>query len=257
MTTDDGRCGAKTRAGTPCQLQAGHGTAHPGFGHCKYHAGNTPSGQQYAAAQAAKVTTYNMLGDIKSESFRELVRRQGLRADVVDLVEDLNLMRAVVMRYVNEYDEHETALLRWNLSWDKDWQALTLSIIEELQIAQIEEDWERYAKLLEQVPDPMRFMDRPRKVPEYVTVIAQGMDRIGKLSQLIYDRVSDASVPARDVDFLMGRIADEITASLRVHIPDITHRAAVEAELEQRFAALRLPSWEEPGDEAAGEYGAN
>lgn len=33
------QCGAKTRAGTPCQQPAGWGTEHPGEGRCKLHGG--------------------------------------------------------------------------------------------------------------------------------------------------------------------------------------------------------------------------
>lgn len=36
------RCGAKTRAGTPCRRPAGAGTDHPGSGRCKLHGGATP-----------------------------------------------------------------------------------------------------------------------------------------------------------------------------------------------------------------------
>lgn len=36
------KCGARTRAGTPCQLRAGFGTDHVGEGACKYHCGCTP-----------------------------------------------------------------------------------------------------------------------------------------------------------------------------------------------------------------------
>ena len=35
-------CGARTRAGTPCQLPAGWGTDHPGSGRCKLHGGASP-----------------------------------------------------------------------------------------------------------------------------------------------------------------------------------------------------------------------
>ena len=35
------RCGAKTRAGTPCQQKAGWGTEHVGSGKCKLHGGKT------------------------------------------------------------------------------------------------------------------------------------------------------------------------------------------------------------------------
>ena len=43
------RCGAKTRAGTPCAYPAGRGTDHVGFGNCKHHFGATPSGAKHAA----------------------------------------------------------------------------------------------------------------------------------------------------------------------------------------------------------------
>jgi hypothetical protein len=38
-------CNARTRAGGTCRLAAGHGTDHVGFGRCRLHAGNTPSGR--------------------------------------------------------------------------------------------------------------------------------------------------------------------------------------------------------------------
>lgn len=37
----DGTCGAKTRAGTPCQQRAGWGTNHVGSGRCKLHGGKS------------------------------------------------------------------------------------------------------------------------------------------------------------------------------------------------------------------------
>lgn len=42
----DGRCGAKTRAGTPCRTPAGWGTAHPGTGACRKHGGGNFPQQQ-------------------------------------------------------------------------------------------------------------------------------------------------------------------------------------------------------------------
>jgi len=40
-----GKCGAKTRDGTPCELPAGWGTDHVGWGRCKLHGGATPRGE--------------------------------------------------------------------------------------------------------------------------------------------------------------------------------------------------------------------
>src|SRR5512144_636258 len=38
-----GKCGAKRRDGAPCQMPAGQGTDHPGFGRCKHHGGAVPT----------------------------------------------------------------------------------------------------------------------------------------------------------------------------------------------------------------------
>lgn len=47
-------CGAKGRqSGEPCQHQAGWGTTHYGFGHCKMHGGSAPAGIKAAAKEMA------------------------------------------------------------------------------------------------------------------------------------------------------------------------------------------------------------
>lgn len=45
------RCGAQTKAGTPCQRTAGTGTDHVGYGKCKLHGGCSPSGKAAAAKE--------------------------------------------------------------------------------------------------------------------------------------------------------------------------------------------------------------
>lgn len=50
------KCGAERRPNSfrgpgPCCLPRGWGTDHPGFGHCKFHSGNTPSGQVAAVKE--------------------------------------------------------------------------------------------------------------------------------------------------------------------------------------------------------------
>jgi hypothetical protein len=43
------KCGAKGRSGKPCGMAAGQGTSHVGWGRCKLHGGNTPTGIKSAA----------------------------------------------------------------------------------------------------------------------------------------------------------------------------------------------------------------
>lgn len=49
--TDTARrtCGARNRSGRGCELPHGWGTDHPGFGHCRFHGGASPSGRKHAA----------------------------------------------------------------------------------------------------------------------------------------------------------------------------------------------------------------
>lgn len=46
-------CGAPKRGGGECQMGAGYGTDHPGFGTCKFHGGTMPSNSVGAARQEA------------------------------------------------------------------------------------------------------------------------------------------------------------------------------------------------------------
>lgn len=52
--TERALCGAKTRAGTPCQLRAGHGTDHVGVGRCRRHGGSSPQAQVSGAVELAR-----------------------------------------------------------------------------------------------------------------------------------------------------------------------------------------------------------
>lgn len=50
----DGKCGAKTRKGTPCQRKAGAGTGHVGIGRCANHLGATDRSERVAAVHLAR-----------------------------------------------------------------------------------------------------------------------------------------------------------------------------------------------------------
>lgn len=67
------RCGAKTKAGTPCQQKAGWGTDHVGTGRCKLHGGaskGAPKGNQ----NALKHGRYTKEVREEKKQMRELVR---------------------------------------------------------------------------------------------------------------------------------------------------------------------------------------
>jgi hypothetical protein len=48
-------CGGRTKSrGTPCTLQKGWRTDHPGSGNCRWHGGATPNGKKHAAGERVK-----------------------------------------------------------------------------------------------------------------------------------------------------------------------------------------------------------
>jgi hypothetical protein len=60
-------CGAKTRAGAPCQRQAGWGTDHFGFGRCANHLGATQNHAKAAAVEMARAHVAAMGGPVHLE----------------------------------------------------------------------------------------------------------------------------------------------------------------------------------------------
>lgn len=50
-----GKCGAKKRGGKQCQMAAGWGTSHLGFGNCKFHGGSMPNHVKAAAKNEMRV----------------------------------------------------------------------------------------------------------------------------------------------------------------------------------------------------------
>lgn len=87
-------CGAKTRAGTPCERPAGWGTEHQ-TGRCKLHGGRTPSGKKAAAKQEAvlAVATYGLPREVDPHEalLEELHRTAGAVAWLQQQVAALEL----------------------------------------------------------------------------------------------------------------------------------------------------------------------
>lgn len=72
-------CGAKTKRGGVCQLPAGAGTDHVGWGKCKFHMGCTPAVSKAAAREAAEYAALRLGDEIEflepGEALLQEVRR--------------------------------------------------------------------------------------------------------------------------------------------------------------------------------------
>lgn len=88
-----------------CNAPAGQGTDHPGQGRCKFHGGSTA------------IITGRYSG-ISRPSLSDLVAEQELSdPDPMDLLPELQLLRALLVDFVNRYSEFKDALIAWHESY--------------------------------------------------------------------------------------------------------------------------------------------
>jgi hypothetical protein len=88
------RCDARHRKQPElrCQLPAGWGTSHPGSGRCKHHGGSSR-------------ITHGRYSVIRRPSVQQrLDELKAVDADPLDLLEELHLLRALVIDFIERYD---------------------------------------------------------------------------------------------------------------------------------------------------------
>ncbi len=96
-----GQCGAKTRGGKACANPMGFKTDHVGEGRCHLHGGKTP-------VRSGRYST------VSRPRVRELLDQLAAEPDPMDLLPEAQLIRALLVDYVERYDELLDALLEWN-----------------------------------------------------------------------------------------------------------------------------------------------
>lgn len=97
-----GRCNAVKPNGWKCQLPAGSQTDHPGTGKCWIH------------ADPDRADTIYRYRGIRQKTVRDRLRQmQAVERDVLNLVPDIQLVRAMVIDYVERYEELAEAILHW------------------------------------------------------------------------------------------------------------------------------------------------
>ena len=95
------KCGAKKRSGGKCQQPAGWGTDHVGQGKCKLHGGATP----------IKSGRYSV---IEREDLAELTDHFANDENPLDIGPELEMVRALLTKFIDRYDELVDALFEWN-----------------------------------------------------------------------------------------------------------------------------------------------
>lgn len=247
------KCGAKKRMseGT-CGMHAGWGTDHVGYGRCKRHGGNTVTHRMAAAAQieeeARRDTPYEDL--IKRADLGDLIKELKKRSDITDITEELAVARAVTLSFIERADEMERALLRWSASFEPTFRETLYLHLAELADAKASEDWERYAELLEQKPDPLAFVERPKKVVDMANAVKMLRDVVA-IADKALERRDAGAIPVRDLERALGEIVGVTEGAIRENIGDVALRAAILTAIEHGWSSITLGRGETVDDGAA------
>lgn len=233
------RCGAPLPRDPKqlCRQLAGAGTKHPGQGYCRWH--DKPKQPPPPALEYGE--------KLESPRIRDLFLSFMESRDPMNVLEELALLRALTLDYVNRAEALESALLAWHASFTSDfrdaWQEHAVRLAE----ARNEEDWETYHDLIVELPTPHDFMNRPRKVMD----LADAHKLLLGISTIIdrLERQRDAgSIPIKALMTLFGDLANVAVNVAREHISDPTERATFLAHLGTAWERLHVGGNQRPHD---------
>src|SRR5688572_14793523 len=128
-------CGAKTRAGHGCKLVAGFKTDHLGQGRCKFHGG----------ASLIKHGRYSTITRPRIQALLEQFAADG--SDPLDLIDELRLLRALTVDYIERYDAFTDALVAWNKSYQSG--SPTVKPVQVVDISEATNFLERISRVVE------------------------------------------------------------------------------------------------------------
>lgn len=227
-----GKCGARLRGkpGKVCKHAAGFRTDHPGEGRCYLHGGRSP----------VKHGRYAM---VKRPRIRELLEQFEQDPDPTNLLPELALLRSLIIDFVERYDEYREGLLRWNLSFSRDYRDALEHHAEVFgeHYAEYEELLSRLEKLpIEQFPDPLRFpATKPITIVDILSVggyIAQ----IGGLVEKIRKARETQTFGMPVIDALWVQMSAHLTQSAKEVIPDHAQRQLLLTTVAQRWDTINL-----------------
>lgn len=188
-----GTCGARNRSGGLCKQRAGFGTSHFGRGRCKFHGGATP-------------IKHGVHSTVHTTSIRDLAEHFEKNPDPLNILSELALMRALVVDFVNRWEEMRDALLAWHGSFTPEYKReRALEIQKEAEIPRRE--LQETIESLDRPPEGKTWPDVVREAFEMGLEIRERSDPLETLERpkQVLD-VSDARALISEVTKIVARI---------------------------------------------------
>lgn len=221
------RCGAKTRAGTPCKKQAGWGTDHRGQGRCRLHGGATP-------------IKHGRYSKIQRPRLRELIDEFENDPAPLDLLPEVKLLRALLTDFIERYDEFVDSVHAWHASYTSSYRE-AFSEWRERIIALTEDDaWrDTEPQDLPPAPDPLDHVDKPRQVLD-ITAAAGLVDKVGAMVDRIERHRREGAITLDTLNRVLEQLGVEVVHASQEVISDPATRTALLAAVERRWGTIHL-----------------
>lgn len=231
------KCGARAKStGKPCQNPAGFKTDHPGEGRCHLHGGKSQ----------VKTGRYSR---IKRKRIAELLEDFRTDPDPLDITEELHLLRALVLDYVERYDEVTDLLQAWHNSFGPVFQsALQVWRLEYAnwreKMTDIYEDGWQEVELSDlpdppALPDPLEHQNKPRQVIDILQV-GNFVDKITRIVERSEKSKQEGAVSLQALDQYLSNLGEEVVAAAREVIDDDALRAQLLKTLEAKWRVIKL-----------------
>ncbi len=233
------QCGSPKKGGGICTKPAGWRTDHPGEGRCYFHGGASGSGRPI---EHGKYSRYSV---IKAADVAEYRKHIEADPDPLNLIPDLNEIRARIVHYCNTYDETLEALLSWRASFSGGYrQALEQWRSDRTDWEALYHEWADAPGDIELTdppapPHPDDFSDRPREVKDILHA-ATHLRGLSDVAKKIHDIQNTGSISMALVDVYQEKLGMELVNAARTHVSDEEHRQALLADVERRWNEIPI-----------------
>jgi hypothetical protein len=213
-------CRSQGKQTVYCNQLAGHGTVHPGQGRCRYHGGLVEGDGRLRDGR------YSIeRGGIKHPRLQELYDRFKDDPDPTGLFDEIAMLRAVAVDYIERYEDTTAALLAWHADQKLLSEPLRPDLIRGFEQAfdiwesglkaddrwspEVERDAERARKLLE-VLRHGASIEKPKRVMDISDVTAI-YEAVGRMAERIEKMRSANAISEAELNRIfnaMGRVVD-------------------------------------------------
>jgi len=189
--TKPGSCGAPRNSpehrGEPCRRAAGYRTGHPGQGRCSLHGGQATD--RFVSHGIYSMVTHHRVSEV-------LQRLSEQEMNVMDLIPEANVLRALTIDFINRYDQFQDALMAWYA--DPESNTRPRKVVDLADASHLIESISRVVHRMHQIQNEGAIsLETFKRVTEHMGIIVAKYTKDPVVLQKIEDEWMDLALDAK------------------------------------------------------------